>query len=121
MSVTGYAVRVMASLLDGSDTHLADDSAEQTGDVLEAHGGLPMKIPGSTTDLNIKLGTITQPKFLKVAGDQGVSFKIAEGGTAISANPWAFLADLDDGMQISEVWITNSEPDEKEVTILAVE
>lgn len=122
MAVDTYSIRVMASLLDGTTTYLSDDTSDATtGSLSEAHGGLPMKIAGLASDVNIKLGTLTDPLFLKVSGSVGVSFKIASDGTAISANPWAFLSEVTNGLGISEIWISNSDPSEATVTILAGE
>jgi hypothetical protein len=122
MAVDTFSIRVQASLLDGSTTFLSDEStAAVTGAVTEGHGGLPMSIPPTTTDLNIKLGTLSDPKFLKVKGVQGVSIKIAENGTSIPANPWAFLSDVDDGLGISEIWVSNSEAQAASVIIVAAE
>lgn len=122
MAVDTYSIRVLASLLDGTTTYLSDDTAAATtGNLTEAHGGLPMLVAGLASDVNVKLGTLTDPKFLKVSGSVGVSIKIASGGTAISANPWAFLSEVTNGLGISEIWISNSDPSEATVTILAGE
>lgn len=122
MAVDGYSVRVMSSLLDGSETALAEESsAAQTGSISEAFGGLPMKIPGGASDQNIKLGMLTNPLFLKVTGGPGISVKIASGGSALEANPWLFLSDLDAGLGISEIWVSNSDASEQAITILAGE
>jgi hypothetical protein len=122
MAVDTYSIRVMASLLDGTTTYLADDTSDATtGSLTEAHGGLPMKVAGLASDVNVKLGTLTDPKFLKVSGAVGITVKIAESGTALSANPWLFLSETTNGLGISEIWISNSEASEATVSILAGE
>lgn len=119
--INAFSIQVLATLLDGTTTVLADQGTAQSGSVLEAFGGMPQKIAGLASDVNIKLGTLTNPLFLKVDGAEGVSVKIAESGTALKANPWLFIADTDNGLDISEIWVSNSEPAEVTITILAAE
>lgn len=121
MAINAYSIQLITTLLDGTTTQLPSPGSAETGVVGEAFGGLPMKIAGDATDQNIKLGMLSDPKWLAVYGDRGVSVKIAENGTAIPANPMMFVCDTDDELGISEIWVTNSQPDEKSITILAVE
>ena len=121
MAIDGYSVQVSSSLLDGTTTALTSPGAASTGDVGEAFGGFPFKLAASASAVNLKLGTLTDPKWLAVYGEAGVSFQIASGGQAIRANPFAFLADVTDGLGISEIWLSNSEASEVSVQVLAAE
>lgn len=121
MAINAYSIQLVTTLLDGSTTQIPSPGSASTGTVLEVFGGFPMRIPGSTSDQNIKLGLLTDPKWLAVFGDEGVSFRILEGGTPLEANPFAFVADVEDGLGISEVWVSNSDAEEHVVYILASE
>jgi hypothetical protein len=120
--VDGYSIQLITTLLDGSATAMSSPGTAQTGTVLEATGGLPHKIPGGTSDLNIKLGTLTDVKWLAIWADgEGVTFRVSNGGDALDANPFAFLANVEDGMGISEIWVSNTDTAERKVTVLAAE
>lgn len=116
-----YQVQLTATLLEDSTTVLSSPGVQETGTVTEAFGGLPQKIAGSASDTVFSLGGITDPIFLGVWGDEGVSFKIASDGDALNAYPFACLSDEQDGLGISQIWVSNSEADEKTFTILAIE
>lgn len=117
-----YSVQLAASLLEDTTTVLTPGpSSASTGSITEGFGGLPQRIAGLASDVNVKLGTLTAPVFLAIWGSAGVSVKIAEGGTAIGADPFAFIANADAGLGISEVWLSNSNAAEATVTILAAE
>lgn len=120
-TIDSYSAQLSVSLLDGVTTSLATPGSEETGTVNEAAGGLPHKIGASETDVNVKLGTLTDPVLLAVWGDEGVSFKIASGGDALAAYPFACLADVANGLGISEIWVSNSVPSEQDYTYLAIE
>lgn len=121
MALDGYSVTLLLTLLDGTTTVLSSPSGAETGSVVEAFGGMPQRIGAGESDLNIKLGTLSDPVWLGVVGADGISFKISESGDALSASPYAFLANVDDGLGISEIWISNADAEEHTVTILAVE
>lgn len=121
MAIDTVSVLATADILDGSTTVLADQDTAQTATIGEGMGGLPSKIAGEASDVNIKLGTLTDAKVLKVKGAQGISVKIADGGTAIPANPFLLITDLDDGIGISEIWVSNSGVSEADIIITAAE
>lgn len=120
-TIDSYSAQLSVSLLDGVTTSLSTPGSAETGTVNEAAGGLPHKIAASDTDVNVKLGTLTDPVLLAVWGGQGVSFKIASGGDAIAAYPFACLADVQDGLNISEIWVSNSTSSEQDYTYIAIE
>lgn len=121
MAINAYSIQLITTLLDGTVTQVPSPGSAQTGTVLEAYGGLPVRLPGLASDTNIKLGLLSDPLWLAVFGDEGVSFKIASGGTAIEANPFAFIADVEDGLGISEIWLTNTDAEEHVIYIMATE
>ncbi|MCK5644740.1 MAG: hypothetical protein KAJ19_28330 [Gammaproteobacteria bacterium] len=119
MAINAYSIQLITTLLDGSTTQIPSPGSASTGSVLEVFGGFPMRIPGGTSDQNIKLGLLSDPLWLAVYGDEGISFQIFEDGTALEANPMAFVADVADGLGISEIWVSNSDAEEHIVYILA--
>ena len=121
MGINAYSIQVITTLLDGSSVVLPSPGAEHTGGVIEAFGGMPQRIPGETTDMNLKLGTLTSPKWLAIFGAPGISIKTELTGTPMRANPFAFVADESEELGISEIWVTNSDPTERSITILAAE
>lgn len=121
MAINAYSIQLITTLLDGTTTQVPSPGIAQTGTVLEAYGGLPVRLPGGASDTNIKLGLLSDPLWLAVFGDEGVSFKIADGGTALEANPFAFIADVEDGLGISEIWLTNADAEEHIIYIVAAE
>jgi hypothetical protein len=120
-SIDSYSAQLSVSLLDGVTTSLSTPGSAQSGTVNEAAGGLPHKIAASATDVNVKLGSLTDPVLLALWGDEGVSFKISSGGEAIAAYPFACLADLSNGLGISEIWVSNGVASEQNYTYIAVE
>ena len=121
MAINAYSIQLITTLLDGSTTQIPSPGSAETGSVLEVFGGFPMRIPGGASDTNIKLGLLTDPIWLAVFGDEGINFKILEDGTALEANPFAFVADVVDGLGISELWVSNDDAEEHIVYILAAE
>lgn len=121
MAINAYSIEVAAALMDGSTVQLPSPGVAQTGSLLEAYGGLPMRVAAGATDVNYKLGALTQAQWLAVYGAEGISFKLQLGGTSIRANPFAFIADTDADTNISEIWLSNSSAAERSVTILAAE
>lgn len=121
-TVNSYSIQLLTSLLASGSTFVSNpgDSAT-TGDVVEAFGGLPQRIAAGAADVNIKLGTLTNPLWLAVFGAEGVTFKIANGGTALDASPFGFVADIQNGLGISEIWVSNSHSAQQTVTIMAAE
>lgn len=80
-----------------------------------------LKLAAGATDVSLTLGTITDPVYIAVLAAEGVSFKLASGGTdAIGANPCAFVAD-ETGLGVSEILLSNSSGAEVDVTVLAAE
>lgn len=116
-----FSVQLITTLLEDTATILPTPGSEGTGTVVEAFGGFPQRIAGEASDVNIKLGTLTSPLWLAVFGAKGISFKIASDGTDLEANPFAFIADTDAGLGISEIWVSNSEAAEIPITILCAE
>lgn len=116
-----YSIQLITTLLEDSATVLSSPGSEGTGSLSEAFGGLPNTLAGGASDVNLKLGMLTDPKWLAIFGDDGITFKISNGGDAISASPFAFLADVQDGLGISEIWLSNDDAEAHEVTVLAAE
>jgi hypothetical protein len=100
---------------------MSSPGSEQTGSVTEAFGGFPSLAAASASDVNVKLGTLSDPKVLCIWGEQGISFKIASDGDSIAAYPFACICDLANGLGISEIWVSNGEDSEKSYTIVAFE
>jgi hypothetical protein len=120
-SVDTYNATLSISLLDGSTTAMSSPGSAQSGSVGEAFASFPRKIAGGVSELNVKLGSVTNPLILGVWGQKGLSFKIEQSGSAIAAYPFACLSDIDSGLGISEIWVTNTEATEKTLNIVAVE
>lgn len=120
-TIDSYSAQLSVSLLDGVTTALSTPGSAETGSVNEAAGGMPHKIAANDTDVNVKLGTLTDPVILAVWGDIGMSFKISSGGDAIAAYPFACLADIENGLGISEIWVSNSTASEQDYTYIAIE
>ena len=121
MAIDAYSIQVISTLLEGTASRVTSPGDASTGSVLEAFGGMPMRVAAGASDVNIKLGTLTDPIFLAVYGDTGISFAISNGGDALHADPFAFLADEEDGLGISEIWLTNSDSEEHTIYIVAAE
>lgn len=120
-TVNAFSAQLVTTLLEGSTTILTSPGDEETGSVLEVFGGFPQRLAGLASAINLKLGTLTNPLWLAIYGAEGISFQISSGGDAIEANPFAFIADVDAGLGISEIWLSNSSAGEVAVTILAAE
>lgn len=120
-SIDTYNAELTLTLLESVTTVMATPGEEESGTVNEVAGGLPHKIDGDDTDVNIKLGTLTDPVILALWGGEGVSFKIASDGSAIAAYPFACLCDVENGLSISEIWVSNGTSSEQTYTYLAVE
>jgi len=122
MAINSSSVQLIATLLDGSTTVLPTPGAAVTIPILEAFGGMPQRIPGGTSLLNIKLGTMNRTKWLAIYGNEGITFRFEETGSDIPADPFAFLANnVVAGANVSEIWISNDDAEEHTVTILAGE
>ena len=121
MAVDGYSVQLICSFLDGSSVYLPTQGEAVTGDLVEGHSGLPMRIPGGGDIVNIKLSSITDPAWVAVWGDEDVQVRIVEDGTWLGTNPFAFVGAMVGGLGISEVWIRNNDNEEHAVTIYAAE
>lgn len=121
MPVTNVDAQLIVTLLDGTTT-VMQVSDEENIAATEVFGGLPQRIPGNTSLLNLKLGTLALTKMLTVIGDTGISFRFEELGSDIPAHPFAFLANnVPAGAGISEIWVTNSDNEEHTITVLANE
>jgi hypothetical protein len=120
MAIDTYSVQLSVALLEGSTTKLPSPGAAVTGDVVEAHGGLPFLVAGGATE-RIRLGTLTDPAAIAIYGDEGIRVRIEEDGSWIPANPFAFLWAVVNSMSVSEVWVNNQDNEEHQVTIIAVE
>ncbi len=122
MALNAYSILLTTAFLDGSTTVIASPiSTAATGVVGESFIGMPLRVAGSASAVNVKLNTLTNPLWLAVYAEAGISFQISSGGDAIEANPFAFISDVTSGLGISEIWLTNSEAGEIAVTVLAGE
>jgi len=121
MAIDGYSVQLLCNFLDGASVVLPTAGTAITGDVVEGHGGFPMRIPGGGDIVNVKLGTITDASWLAVWGDEDVQVRVAEDGTWLGSNPFAFIGAMIAGLGISEIWIRNNDNEEHGVTIYAAE
>lgn len=121
MAINAYSVQLITTLLEDSATVITSPGQAETGAVLEAYGGFPARIAAGASGVNIKLGTMTDPKWFALFGAEGVSFTISDGGDAIAASPFAFLADVEDGLGISEIWVSNSDSQEHTITMMGAE
>ena len=74
MAINNASVQLIFALLEDSTTVVPTPGSAVTVPVLEAFGGMPQRIPGGTSLLNIKLGTLSLCKLLGVWGDEGISF-----------------------------------------------
>jgi len=116
-----YSLKMIINILaDGRTVSSPGPRAAETGTLTEGYGGLPFLVsPGSTTPVG--LGTITRPKFVGVWGDEGISFKTSGSGDEISANPFAFIANISDGMDVVSLQIVNADTVSHNVIVMAAE
>jgi len=122
MAVDGIALQLLTTLMEGSTTYMSSPGSEVVASLLESFGGLPQRIPGGTSDLNLKLGTLAITKGIAVYGDEGISFKISAAGDALPAHPFAYLGNnVAAGMGISEIWVSNSDQEEHQIVVVAWE
>lgn len=119
-SINSYSAQLTLSLLEDSSTVIGSPGDEDTGTVTESFHAI-CTVASSASDVNVKLGQLTDPLFLAAWGDQGISFKISSAGDAIAAYPFACLSDTNNGLGVSEIWVSNSEAEAKSCTIVAVE
>ena len=63
-SINAYSAQLTLSLLEDTTTVLTSPGSAETGTVGEAFGGFPQKVAGSASDVNIKLGSLTDPLIL---------------------------------------------------------
>ncbi len=117
-----YTIRLLAQLLDSTVTVLAPGpSTAETGSLTETFHAT-VTLAGSASATNVKLGTLTDAKFLAMwSSGTGVTFQTETSGTDISAYPCAFLAEVTDGMEMSEVWLSNDNSSSRTVELLAGE
>jgi len=117
-----YSIKLNVELLEGTVTVTAPaPSVASLGSMTASFYGTA-SLAGSASDTNVKLGTLTDAKFLALfSSGTGVTFTIASGGTSLAAFPCAFLAETTDGLGISEVWLSNSNSSTRTVNILAAE
>jgi hypothetical protein len=117
-----YSIKLNVELLEGTVTITAPaPSVASLGSITESFYAT-LSLAGGASDTNLKLGTLTDPKFLALfSSGTGVSFKTASGGTSLPAYPCAFLAETVDGLGVSEVWLSNSNGSARTVNVLAAE
>lgn len=117
-----YTIKLLAQLLDSTITVVAPGpSTAETGSLTESFHATVV-LAGSASATNVKLGTLTDAKFLALwSSGAGVTFQTVSGGTSIKASPCAFLAEVTDGMEMSEVWLSNSNASDRTVELLAGE
>ena len=117
-----YSIKLNVELLEGIVTVAAPaPSVASLGSMTESFYGTA-SLAGSASATNVKLGTLTDAKFLALfSSGTGVTFTIVSGGTSLAAFPCAFLAETTDGLGISEVWLSNSNASARTVNILAAE
>ena len=117
-----YSLKLDISLLeDMAQVAVPGTSVSTMGALTESFYGV-VSLAGSASDVNVKLGTLTDPKFLSVysSGDN-VSLKIASAGTSIAAYPFACMGDVTNGLGISEIWLSNGDSSARTVEVLAGE
>ena len=117
-----YSIRQLVQLLDSTVTVLAPGpSVATTGSLTESFHAT-VSLEGNASATNVKLGTLTDAKFLAMwSSGTGVTYQTASGGTSIQAYPCSFLAEVTGGTDISEVWLSNSNSSSRTVEILAGE
>ena len=117
-----YSIKLNVELLEGTTTVTAPaPSIASLGSMTESFYGT-VTLAGSASAANVKLGTLTDAKFLALwSNGTGVTFQSTSGGTALQAYPTAFLSETTDGLGISELWLSNSNASARTVNILAVE
>jgi len=117
-----YSIKLDVELLEGTATVTAPSpSTASLGSLTESFYAT-VSLSGGASDTNLKLGTLTDPKFLALfSSGTGVSFKAEDGGSDLSAFPCAFLAETTAGLGISEIWLSNSNGSARTVNVLAAE
>jgi len=120
-TINAYSAELTLSLLEDSSTVLTSPGSEETGTVTESFVTMPGSLAASASDVNIKLGALTDPLMLCIWGDDGVSFKVSSAGDSIAAYPFACLSDITNGLGISEIWLSNAESSSKSYTLVAIE
>lgn len=118
--MTTYSVQVVTSTLDGTTTERTK-TVTGTGTIAEEFWA-SVKLPAGASDTALILNLLSDPSMLVVYGGTGVSFKLNAGGTdAISADPFAVVADDNDGLDIDRILLSNSDGEEHDVIIVAYE
>ena len=98
----------------------SEDAVAGSGDSSEKFRH-ELKLAAGASNVSLTLGTMTDPVYISVKGDSGVSFKLAtEGSDSIGANPCALVAD-EDGLGVEEILLSNSSGAEVDVVVLAAE
>jgi hypothetical protein len=122
MAADGYSINLTATLLDGTTTAVASPWSASTGDVAESFALQPILLAAGAEDVAIILGGLTDPLWIGVGGGEGVSLKLGQvTADPIQANPFAFVADVEDGLGVSIVYLSNSSEDDQSVALLAAE
>lgn len=115
-----YQVQIVVSILDGSTT-VRTTSTTLTGTISEEFWSAP-KLAAAASDVNLKLGGLTDPDILIVLGSAGCSFKLDSTGTdVIACDGGAVISDDDVGLGIDEILLSNSDGSEHSVTVIAFE
>lgn len=117
-----YSIRQLIQILDSTVTMMAPGpSVATTGSLTESFSAT-VTLAGSASATNVKLGTLTNAKFLAMWSDgTGVTYQTETAGTSIQMYPCSFLAEVTDGTGLSEVWLTNGNSSARTVEILAGE
>ena len=83
---------------------------------------LRVQVTAGASDTNIKLGSMTNPKYLVVLGAQDVTIKLDSTGTdSLGTNPCLYVSDDDDGLGIDEILVSNAGAGAADIVILAAE
>ena len=80
-------------------------------------------VDAAAADVEIELGSITNPKLLIVIGAPGISIKLVTGtGTAINANPFTVVCKCDtEGFAQASFFVSNSGSQPQNISWLAAE
>jgi len=112
--------------IQGVFTSLTDGTTERTetkifDEPLIEEFWAKVRVPGSASDVELKLNLLTDPKALVVIGGENIWFKkIADTGEKTKAAPMSIECD-EDGLGINTIYLGNDGPAEAEVTIIAYE
>jgi len=116
----GYTATATVSLLTGTatDRTVTETTTETSSESFWAE----VALEAGASDTSLKLNLLTDPTALLVIGGTGISFKIGGTGTdAVRANPFAYLLDVDEGLGISDLLLSNSDSQPHDVTVICFE